>query len=247
MSTAEGTMARWVYLLFILSLFTGIGGLVAEERHFRGHRVTISRDVAYVQDISLRGEFRENVVVAPGVTIEIRGRVTGDLTLGPGAVANVFGEIGGDVINHGGTLRIQGNLGGSERHEPAEAYDGPPAAPTAKSSSIVLKVVYKNGFRRNAAMVLQTLGVLTLGVGMLMAQVKRGDGTSWVDSHYTFQIRSCYIAVSAVLVGALASIFVVGLFLVALIPIWWLIRCVRGWWYLHQGVPHPKPRSWLIG
>ncbi len=76
---------------------------------------------------------------------------------------------------------------------------------------------------------------------------RRGDGTSWVDSHYRFQIGTFWIGTLVALAGVVASLVVVGLIVLILLPFWLLIRCIRGWKFLSQGAPHPKPASWLIG
>ena len=94
------------------------------------------------------------------------------------------------------------------------------------------------------AAVLVALCALTLIAGVVMAYASRGDGTSWVDSHYRFQIRTFWIGTLIALAGGVATLVIVVLIPLSL---WLLIRCIRGLKFLSQGAPHPNPASWLIG
>ena len=84
-------------------------------------------------------------MVAPGVKVKIKGTIVGNLTLGPGAIAEIDGKIRGDVINHGGSLRLNGKLYGSERHEPPETYAGPAPTQSGAVSNAAPSASHSNG------------------------------------------------------------------------------------------------------
>jgi class 3 adenylate cyclase/uncharacterized membrane protein len=257
----EGKTARRIYNHFNLSLIFGVCGLVAgnftEGNFFDGPGGKIGGDAVFTEDGTFSGKIGGDVVVAPGVKVKLGGKIAGNLILGPQAVAEVDGKIDGDVINHGGTLRLRGKLEGSERHEPPDAYAGPTSTQSEEVSGSAPTAAHSDDKKPPAptegalwvylSSVLGTLFALTLIAGVIMAYVNRGDGTSWVDSHYRFQIRTFWIGALVALVGGVASLVVVGLIVLTLLPFWLVIRCIRGWRFLAQGVPHPNPASWLIG
>ena len=84
--------------------------------------------VAPGKSVEVKGNIGKNVTVESGAILEVRGNIGGDVTIRPDAVIEIRGNIGGDVINEGGTLRLRGKLGGSEKHVGAE-----PAGGTAKN------------------------------------------------------------------------------------------------------------------
>ncbi len=109
----------------------------ATDSSFRGGiggDVTVARAMS----VEVRGTIGRNVTVESGAILEIRGNIGGDVTIRPDAVIDIRGNIGGDVINEGGTLRLLGKLGGSEKHVGAEAAGdtekvGPDSAQTARA------------------------------------------------------------------------------------------------------------------
>ena len=248
-----------IYLLFLLSLvfaFTAlVTGGIAERDLLRGSSGKIEGDAAFTEDTRFSGKVGGNVVVAPGITLKMRGEIGGDLTLGPQALAEVHGKIGGDVINHGGALRLRGKLDGSELRAAPEAYAGPPAseAPEMAEPDEPEGSQPDQGRGRFWAGLAGALGLgfaLTLLAGVVLAYVNReapGDGGDWLDSHYRFQIRTFWIGMLFLLGGGVTLLVGLGLIVLALLPFWLLIRCLRGRRFLLQGRPHPKPGSWLIG
>ncbi len=81
-------------------------------------------DVLLSEDTRILGQIHGNATVARGVSLKLLGQIHGDLIIEPGAVVSVVGQITGDVLNHGGTLRQVGHLGGTEKRvEPSESGD----------------------------------------------------------------------------------------------------------------------------
>lgn len=267
----DAVSAQRIYRLFILSLVFALFALIAgaagdrdalRASFWHSPHGKIEGDAAFTEDSSFAGKIGGQATVAPGVTAKIAGDVEGDLVIGPQAVAEVAGKIEGDVINYGGVLRLRGKLEGTMRNLPAETYDGPPAAQTPTDSRLDPgnAPTAEDGARREggwraalAGYVAALLGlafVVTLLAGVVLAFVNRGgegEEGSWLDSHYRFQIRTFWIGTLATAAGVVSAVLGVGLIVLALLPFWLLIRCLRGLRFLQQGRPHPKPDSWLLG
>lgn len=72
-------------------------------------------------------------------------------------------------------------------------------------------------------------------------------GGTWVDGHFRFLIRTFWIALGAQLVGVLTAAVVVGIVVLAVLPVWVVLRCRRGRALLRRGAAHPDPRGWGFG
>ncbi len=251
-----GKSARLVYVLFLVSLLFGgagliggalVGGLSGDWRHG-----VIEGDITFTEDTEFRGKIGGNAVVAPGVTVKLLGKVNGNVVIGQGAVVEVEGKVDGDVINRGGTLRLSGKLAGTERHEaPVEGDAAARPAPTPGEGAPAAQRPAEDGGAVGPIAVLLSLvaavWIVSVLAGVVLAYVNRGDGASWLDSHYRFQIRTFWIGVLLTAVGGVLSLAVVGVVLLALLPFWLLIRCARGLRYLARAEPHPRPASWMFG
>ena len=89
------------------------------------------------------------------------------------------------------------------------------------------------------------LGITGL-VGVIMAYVYRDGAPEWVASHYRFQVRTFWIGLLYVVVGALLTPVAVGFLILLFWLVWLIIRCVKGMQYLEQSAPHPNPTSWMF-
>ncbi len=252
---AASNSARLIYVLFLVSLFFGaaslIGGLAAGvPGDWRGG--VVEGDITFSEDSEFRGKIGGNAVVASGVKVKLMGKVDGNVVIGPGAVVEVEGKVDGDVINRGGTLRLSGKLAGTERHEaPLEGDAAARPAPAPGEGAPAAQRPAEDGGAVGPIAVLLSLvaavWIVSVLAGVVLAYVNRGDGASWLDSHYRFQIRTFWIGVLLTAVGGVLSLAVVGVVLLALLPFWLLIRCARGLRYLARAEPHPRPASWMFG
>lgn len=89
---------------------------------------------------------------------------------------------------------------------------------------------------------IQFLGI----IGVVVAYVYKDDAPEWLQSHYQFLIRTFWIGL---LYGVILIPFFfigIGFFLLPLLAIWFLIRCVKGIKYLDQKQPHPNPTTWMF-
>jgi len=87
------------------------------------------------------------------------------------------------------------------------------------------------------------IGVTSL-VGVIMAYVYRDGAPAWVQSHYRYQIRTFWIGLLYVLIGAVTLVIVIGWFILLGWLIWYVIRCVKGLKLLSEGRAQPNPTSW---
>ncbi|MCR4379069.1 MAG: hypothetical protein NUV50_13365 [Rhodospirillales bacterium] len=84
-------------------------------------------------------------------------------------------------------------------------------------------------------------------VGLIVAYVVRGEAPHWLQTHYTFLIRTFWYFIALVLIGVALAFLLVGFMLLWLLPLWLAIRVVRGWLLLENKKPIPNPESWLFG
>jgi uncharacterized membrane protein len=65
---------------------------------------------------------------------------------------------------------------------------------------------------------------------VIINHVKRGEAAdSWVDSHFRWQVRTFWFGLLWGVVGALLSVVVIGLAVLAANYIWLIYRVVKGW------------------
>jgi len=88
-------------------------------------------------------------------------------------------------------------------------------------------------------------GITSL-IGLVMAYINQSDSPDWLKTHYRFQIRTFWIAVLFSVVAGFLSFIFIGYFLMPLIVIWLIIRCVKGMKALQQRQQHPDPTSWIF-
>ena len=107
--------------------------------------------------------------------------------------------------------------------------------PDEKNLKTVATVVYA----------LQAVGFfigLTWIVAIVVNYVKRDDvrGT-WLESHFTWQIRTFWWGLLWAVVGAILFVLVIGWFVLIADAIWIIYRIVKGWLNLAEGKPVPLP------
>ena len=83
--------------------------------------------------------------------------------------------------------------------------------------------------------------------GGVIAYIKRGENPSeWLQSHYTWQIRTFWVGfIATILCTPLVFIFL-GIPLAILIAIWIIVRCVIGMLRLSDRKEIAHPKSWLF-
>ena len=84
-------------------------------------------------------------------------------------------------------------------------------------------------------------------IGLVIAYVNIDGADPLLRSHYQFQIRTFWIGLLYVVVGALLSLIVIGIAVLVWWFIWTLVRCIKGILALNENKPIANPTSWMFG
>lgn len=88
---------------------------------------------------------------------------------------------------------------------------------------------------------------ITLLVGLIMAYMNRGQVIgSWVESHYTYQIRTFWIGLLYSVISVVLMLVGIGFLLILAVVIWAIVRCIKGLQWAAAGNPVPNPESWIV-
>ena len=104
-----------------------------------------------------------------------------------------------------------------------------------------------SGSTANLVYILYLIGIavgITGIVGLIMAYMNRGSAPAWVQSHYTFQIRTFWIGLLGSVIGFALTFILVGFLVLLAVAIWFIIRCVKGMQYVGRREAYPNPESW---
>jgi len=83
-------------------------------------------------------------------------------------------------------------------------------------------------------------------IGVVMAYVNKADAPEWLQTHYQFQIRTFWIGLLYVMVGAILSVIIIGWFIILFTIVWMIVRCVKGMKSLDAQQAHPNPTAWMF-
>lgn len=83
-------------------------------------------------------------------------------------------------------------------------------------------------------------------IGLVFAYLNRGKAGGWIDSHYTYAIRTFWIGLLYGFVSVILSLAVVGVLLAVLTVVWVVIRCIIGLQKAAAGEPIVKPETWWV-
>ena len=89
------------------------------------------------------------------------------------------------------------------------------------------------------------IGISAL-IGIVIAYINRGKAGGWVETHYTWQIRTFWIGLLYSFVSVLLMIVGIGFVLMFAVAIWVIVRCVLGLQAANRDEPVKNPESWLI-
>ena len=86
---------------------------------------------------------------------------------------------------------------------------------------------------------------ITSIVGVIIAYMNRTAGSDWLDSHYTYQIRTFWIGLLYGLIGIALTFVVIGVAVLLFVLVWWIVRCIKGLKLAGARQPIPDPGAWL--
>jgi uncharacterized membrane protein len=101
----------------------------------------------------------------------------------------------------------------------------------------------EGALRRLAGLVygLQAASMLvgvTLFAGVMVNYLRRSQvAGTWLESHFTWQIRTFWWSLAWCVLGIATAILIVGLFILIASAVWFVYRIVRGWTELNEGRP----------
>jgi len=84
-------------------------------------------------------------------------------------------------------------------------------------------------------------------IGLVLAYVARSEAPAWQKTHCMFLIYTFWFGLALIVVGMMTWIIGIGMFLLWILPLWYVIRVVRGWVLLENRQPVPNPKSLLFG
>jgi len=108
-----------------------------------------------------------------------------------------------------------------------------------QSSQSTAKIVY---LLMMVNIIVQFVGI----IGVIIAYVHKSEAPDWLKSHYQFQIRTFWIGLLLMLLGAFFWVMGIGVLILIFWVVWLVMRCVKGMKYLDQQQPHPNPKTWLF-
>ncbi|MCZ6889683.1 MAG: hypothetical protein O7H39_14430 [Gammaproteobacteria bacterium] len=89
------------------------------------------------------------------------------------------------------------------------------------------------------------VGVTPL-IGLVMAYVARADAPAWLQTHYTYQIRTFWIGLLYGAIGMLLMVVLIGFLVLLAEVIWFIVRSVKGLQALDRGKPIEDVETWLL-
>jgi uncharacterized membrane protein len=105
-----------------------------------------------------------------------------------------------------------------------------------KTNIQVIYILYLVGF---------AIGFTPL-IGIVMAYINRGKAGGWVETHYTWTIRTFWIGLLYSLISLVLAMVLVGFLLMVATAVWFVVRCVLGLMAASRDEPIRNPDSWLI-
>lgn len=130
----------------------------------------------------------------------------------------------------------------SEQH-PKDLSDLPnPAGPATPSSGFdfnrptIISLLYLSSF---------LLGI-TVIVGVVLAYVWKGEAhADWESSHYTYLIRTFWIAFLGSIISFILMLVLIGFLLWIAVAVLVIVRCVLSLINAQKQAPMPNPETWL--
>lgn len=87
---------------------------------------------------------------------------------------------------------------------------------------------------------------ITAIIGVVLAYLNRGKGAPWVQTHYTWAIRTFWIAVLFSIISAFLMVVLIGFLGFIATAVWIVVRCVVGLQRAAVEEPISNPQSWMV-
>ncbi len=106
-------------------------------------------------------------------------------------------------------------------------------------STAIARVIY-------ILLIISTIIGITAIIALIMAYVNNDDADGWLQTHYRFQIRTFWIGILYIFIGALLSQVIIGYLILLFAFFWLIIRCAKGLKQLENQQPVKNFESWLF-
>lgn len=83
-------------------------------------------------------------------------------------------------------------------------------------------------------------------VGIVLAHLNRGKSAPWIESHYTWAIRTFWLGLLGSFVSFILMFVLIGWVTIFLVAIWAIVRVVIGLQKLGRNEPIGNPQSLLL-
>jgi uncharacterized membrane protein len=123
-------------------------------------------------------------------------------------------------------------------------YDSGPAAPRQTDSWLEpgqtnVQLVY---FLYLVGLVVGITGL----IGLVLAYINRSKAEPWVETHYTWAIRTFWIGLLYSVISLVLIFVAIGFVLLFAVLVWYIVRCIIGLQAVGRGEPIKNPKSWFI-
>lgn len=87
---------------------------------------------------------------------------------------------------------------------------------------------------------------LTALIGIVLAYMNRDKAGGWIETHYTWAIRTFWIGILYSLISLVLMIVGIGFLLMIAVAVWIIVRCIIGLQRVSRDEPIANPESWVI-
>jgi len=89
------------------------------------------------------------------------------------------------------------------------------------------------------------IGISAL-VGIVLAYMNRGKSETWIETHYTWAIRTFWIGILYALISMVLMVVGIGFLLLLAVAVWIVVRAVVGLQLVGRREPIKNPQSWML-
>jgi len=93
---------------------------------------------------------------------------------------------------------------------------------------------------------LAPLGGVTHIIGLVLAYVARDSAPAWLQTHYTYLIRTFWMGALYFSIALALCLLLIGIALLPLVFLWFIVRCAVGLMRLYRNEPMPRPETWTL-
>jgi uncharacterized membrane protein len=88
---------------------------------------------------------------------------------------------------------------------------------------------------------------ITAIIAVVIAYINKDDPMpEWLKTHYNFLISTFWKGMLILIVGAITSIIIVGVFILVFFYVWVIIRCIKGMKRLDMSEAQAVPDGWMF-